>query len=406
MKAAILAIGSELVTGRTIDTNSAHICATLKGIGIKVSCIYEVDDELIEIAETFARLAQKNDIVISTGGLGPTFDDLTREALASALGVELVEDAHALVHIRNRLASRKMEHLFELNRKQATLPKGATVIPNPIGSAPGMEARLGDCTVFCLPGVPAEMRAMLADHILPILSSSKTAGSRVAYRFFGLPEAVLGESLPSLREETGLEFAINADGGVITVWVYGKAQDVDRWREHIASRLREKYGDALFGAEEDSLASVVLATAVHKKLTVGTVESCTGGLVAKLLTDVPGSSKVFRGGYVPYSNDLKGHLGVNVASLVSYGAVSEQVAGELAESGRCNLNADIVVSTTGIAGPDGGSKAKPVGLVFIGVASQNKTTITQKSYFGNRTMNRVYFANAALNALRLALLEY
>jgi nicotinamide-nucleotide amidase len=408
-KASIVSIGNELLNGHTTDTNATYICRQLLSIGVPVVSVYAVGDEISKIVETLKKAAADADLVIATGGLGPTDDDLTRQAFAELLQTELVLDERLLEVIGDYFKKRGLV-MPERNRIQAFIPKGAEAIENPIGTAPGIRAKLGDKILFALPGVPAEMRAMIDNTVLPYLQKQGGGEWTVIkkVRCFGTGESVIAEKLDDMMKR-GRNPLINCtvDTGVISLHVMATAKD-KRQAEEMAERDIEKLriilGDLVYGENEQTMAEVVGRELVKQRKTLAIAESCTGGLVAKLITDIAGSSDYFIEGWVTYSNKAKvEQLGVSQELIDKYGAVSEQVAKAMATGAKRKAGSDFGVAITGIAGPGVGTEQKPIGLVFISVSSDNSCQTKKLLLSGSREMIRTRAALAVLNMLRLKL---
>lgn len=426
-RAAILSIGDELTLGQTLDTNSKWISERLVEMGIVPIEHTTVPDDLAAQAAAFRRLSERADVVICTGGLGPTADDLTRGALASALGCDLVEDQIALAEIEAFFGARGRE-MPANNRTQAQRPRTAMSLPNLCGTAPGLAASFSNqCEVFCLPGPPNELRSMFQHQVVPRLRPR--AGVSVVTRCLhciGIGESVLATRLGDLmdRDRNPL-VGTTASGGVVSCRIrYEGTEGSERAGELVAAterEVRERAGVHVFGADGETLQGAVLSRLSRYGARVATVESCTGGLLSKLITDVPGSSAVFRGGLVTYSNELKVLLAgvpVGLLSVDGPGAVSPEVAGAMAAGGLERLGADVCLSATGIAGPGGavpsqGSRpAKPVGLVFVGVALRRELAaklgvqeldVRAFRHTDDRNLVREWTAKCALAMLWMAL---
>ncbi len=419
--AAVVAIGDELMLGQKTDTNSAWISDRLTGLGVRVEEHATVADETPRIVETLARLAGRVDLLIVTGGLGPTADDLTREALAAAMGEELIEDAEALDALRAWFRGRGRE-MPAPNRVQAMRPASARCLDNPNGTAPGLAGRIGSgetaCDVFCLPGPPREMTPMFESFVAPAIRCD--AGHVVATRTlhsFGLGESDVAARLGELmdRDRNPL-VGTTASLGVVTCRLRfeGEASDADAQSrlDAAAGEVRERLGDVVFaegGEQGEALARAVLDRLRERGERLVCVESCTGGLLGELITRVPGSSDVLLGGWVTYSNEMKSAaVGVRPETLEGVGAVSREVAVEMAEGGlaasKSAGGAQHALAITGVAGPGGGSDEKPVGTVWIARASRGAATDVRRFRFrGGRDAVRHWSANAALGMLRLTL---
>jgi nicotinamide-nucleotide amidase len=409
----ILSIGDELVLGQTVDSNSAHLSARLAEIGIPTVYHQTVPDDEEAIGRALRVAAREATLVLVTGGLGPTPDDLTRQALAAFLRVplELHPPSLTLVEDFFRRIGRAMP---AANRVQAMCPRGAVMLDNECGTAPGIRARKDDVDIVAMPGVTREMKAMFERHVAPGLAAG--AGRVIltrAVHTFGMGESAVAEQLGSLMDRRRNPLVgTTVSGGVVSVRirsefpVRSQAQsELDRTAEEVIRIL----APAVFGVDHVTLPEAVGALLREKRQTVVTAESCTGGLVAKMLTDVPGSSDYFLGGWVVYGNDLKtGELDVPAAIIASAGAVSEPVARIMAERALVKGKADFALATTGIAGPNGGSADKPVGTVWIGFARRPGGDIQSRAerfqFRGVRETIRERTAKAALNVLRLELL--
>lgn len=414
MQAVLLSIGDELILGQTVDTNAAWLSARLAETGVEVRYHLTVPDDREIIAAALAEAADHAPIVLATGGLGPTDDDLTRDALADLLDQQLLLDADALQLIRDHFA-RMSRTMTQRNEVQAMRPASASIIPNPVGTAPGLQAGRGESTIFIMPGVPSEMRAMFDNHIHPQLRSLM-AGRGAAHRAiltatlhtFGLGESNLAEQLGSnltARDRNPL-VGTTVSNGIVSVRIRATADDADTARgqlEQTVEQVRQRLGPIVFGRDGVTLEQAVVDKLLERKLTVTTAESCTGGLVAKMLTDPPGASGCFLGGYVVYSNEAKSRdLGVPEEFIEQYGAVSEPVAVALAEHARERTEADFAIAITGIAGPTGGSSEKPVGTVWIALADAKQRTLAERFNFaGDRPSIRDRATKTALNLLRL-----
>jgi nicotinamide-nucleotide amidase len=408
--AAILSIGDELVLGQTLDTNARLLAGRLMDRGVPCVEHATVADDRAAIARAIARLASIADLLIVTGGLGPTEDDLTRHGLADAMDDALVEDAGALEHVEAWFAGRAMP---EANRIQALRPSRATIIPNPHGTAPGLQARIGTCDVFCLPGPPREMEPMFKAHVLPKLRPNRTVRTRFI-RLHGLGESDVAERLGDLmsRDRNPL-VGTTASRAIITCRLrYEGSADpasADRLLDETEADVLGRLQPYVFGTGDQTLPGTVLELLRQRKETTAVVESCTGGLLGALFTDIPGSSDAFVGGWITYTNEMKqDQVGVPGSIIDKHGAVSRECATAMAEGGLARSGADHCLAITGIAGPGGGSPDKPVGTVWIALASRNTTHHVQTRCFrfkAERTTVRDRSAKAALSMLRLHLID-
>lgn len=411
MKAAILAVGSELLGTDRLDTNSLKLTGVLERYGVELRRKGVVGDSVEEMAEELHTLLSRYGLVLVTGGLGPTADDVTREAVAQALGRGLTLDEEVLATIERRFR----EHgrvMPSVNRKQAEVIEGAVLIPNARGTAPGMRIEGQGSTLFLFPGVPFELEGMIESDLIPWLAersggvSRETATLKVAC----LPESVVEERVRPAYDEFGREWiTILASPGEIRLRSTAEGPEPERRQrlEAMTARLRELAGDAVYACrEEDTLETVVGELLRKAGATLTVAESCTGGLLAERITRVAGSSDYFLGGAVTYTNELKTQvLGVPPGMLAEHGAVSEPVARAMAESVRRVFHSDYGAGITGVAGPGGGSEAKPVGTVHIAVAGPDGRLEHRKVRFpGDRERIRAQSAQLALDLLRRMLL--
>jgi nicotinamide-nucleotide amidase len=407
MQAEILSVGDEVVSGQVADTNAAWLSQRLFERGIPVAAHAAVGDDGPQIQEAVLRAAGQAVVVVVTGGLGPTHDDVTREALAAAAGAELVLHPPALEHIE-RLFARRGLTMPDSNRKQATIPAGADVLANTTGTAAGFRLPLGGAFVFALPGVPAEMRAMFENAVVPLLPSADGACVVRMFRCFGLSESIIAETLGAEIDLHGdPKTAFLASGGVITVKFVARAETADAARvriEPVLRKARSLLGDAVFGEDHETLEEAVARGLAEAGKTIAIAESCTGGLVAGRLTNVPGISECFVEGVVAYSNAAKERrLGVPGELFETTGAVGEDVARAMAEGVRERAGTDLGVGVTGIAGPTGGTPEKPVGTVHLAVASAEGTVHRKYVLRGGRAQVRDRAVKHALDLVRRVL---
>jgi nicotinamide-nucleotide amidase len=408
--------GDELLRGDTLNTNQSYLGERLLDLGIFATHALSVTDDLSAmVAAIEASLAREPVVLVLSGGLGPTEDDLTREAAAEALGRPLEHQADLLEAIQARFASRGWV-MSESNRKQALIPRGANSIPL-TGTAPGFYVYHGGTLVVALPGVPWELKQMWEGTVEPILRErASTQGSAASVRAqdvrrvrtFGIGESVLAEMLSEFNwhdPEATIGTRANLDG--VTVILRGPASPAGESRlDAVERRTLEILGDRVYGVGSADLPVVVGGLLRSAGLTVAAAESCTGGLVAKRLTDVPGSSDYFLGSVTAYDNQVKTNvLQVPAGLLAQFGAVSEPTAAAMAEGIARLMNANCALSTTGVAGPDGGSDQKPVGLVYIGSAVDGETQVERFHFPGQREQVRERAAYAALDLLRRRLTD-
>ena len=367
--ATVVAIGDELLSGETVDTNSSHLDARLEAWGWRVVRHLTVADDEAEIARAFAEAASRSALVLSTGGMGPTQDDLTMAGLARALGGPLALNAAALAALEARAATRGWR-LSPNNRRQAMVPEGAEVLINDVGSAPCVAATLNGAQVYCMPGVPSEVRWLLENRIKPRLGASTPEVLRRVVKVIGVGESLLEDRLKAvIGAHPKVRFGFRTMGAENHVKLAAHGADASARLAEAEAEVRAELGDRAFGTGAQTLAEALGAALRSAGQTVATAESCTGGLIAKRLTDVPGSSAYVVGGVVAYANRAKvALLDVDPADLDAHGAVSAPVALQMAAGVRTRLGADWGLSATGVAGPGGGTTDKPVGLVWIGLA--------------------------------------
>ncbi len=411
MQAIILSVGDELTLGQVVDTNSAWLSEQLAGLGITIRAHATLPDDQCAIALAFDETSRRCDLLVATGGLGPTRDDLTRQALAQALGCELEMHAPSMERIEKLFRERRWP-MADSNRIQAMRPALADVLDNRWGTAPGLKARLNGCRVYVLPGVPAEMTAMFDALIRPALGAARarviltrTLGS------FGAGESAVGERLGGLMDRArNPKVGTTVSAGVISIRVrseFPSRPEAERALDETVAEVRSRLGSLVFGEGDETLQDAAVRLLLAKGRTVAVAESCTGGLLGQMLTDVPGASACFTGGWIAYSNSMKEReLQVPPALLQSCGAVSGPVAREMAERAALLSGSDYGLAITGIAGPGGGSAEKPVGLVWIALARGPGGTLVEEMRFtGGRAAVRDRAAKSALNMLRLELME-
>jgi nicotinamide-nucleotide amidase len=409
MPAKILSVGDELTSGQTTDTNSAYISRQLGGKGIGVSEHRTVPDDERAIREAILDMVAACDLLVITGGLGPTDDDLTRHALAGAMGVELRTDDESLRRIADRFAGRGWL-MAENNKRQALVPDGAEAIANERGTAPGIAAKLGRCDLYVLPGPPGEMRWMLDEQVLRRLPEGRAAIVHLAVHTFGMGESSVAALIADLMAR-GLNPSVGttASAGMVTVRVTSRGANAAEAHDQagaVLAELRTRLGQAIVGTDDTTMPVALGQLLKASGRTLATAESCTGGLLAKLMTDVPGSSAYFLGAVVAYANRAKrALLSVPSEVLETHGAVSEPVASAMAEGARAALGSDYALSTTGVAGPAGGTDDKPVGTVCIALACPDGTEARTVRLTGDRQAVRLRAALAAMDMLRLKLLR-
>jgi nicotinamide-nucleotide amidase len=408
-KASIVSIGNEILNGQIVDTNAAYLSERLLSIGIPVVGSYTVGDDLDSIVRALRLASEDADFVVITGGLGATDDDLTRQGLAKFLGSELRLQSEVLKDIQSAFARRERS-MCERDKIQGYIPEGAKALENKLGIAPGITAEHSGKLFFVLPGVPAEMKEMFEKQVLPEMETA-VAGQTIVVRklkCFGAGESAIADLVGDVMER-GRNPLINctAEHGVITLHIVATAKDrntAERMAEKDEKMLRKCLGELVYGVGEQTLAEVVGEELARQKKTIAVAESCTGGALAKFITDVAGASRYFTYGWVTYSDKAKtSELDVSKDLIKRYGAVSEQAAKAMAEGARKKAGADFAIGITGIAGPSGGSKQKPVGLVYISVSADNYTEAERFIFSGNRQLIQLRAALTGLNMLRLRL---
>ena len=410
MTAAVLSIGTELTRGELVNTNAAWLGEELTKLGFDVVEHVTVDDHLDRIVTLTHSFEKKHRVVIVTGGLGPTSDDLTAEAAATAAGVELLRDESIVEGIRQKFKAfgRVMP---ESNAKQGDFPQGAEILPNPMGTAPGFAMTLGQARFFFVPGVPREMKHIFHESIVPAIAAlADPRTHQVHLRTFGMTESGVAEALRGLEEaHEGLTLGYRAHFPEIEVKVHVRAEsaaEAERRSHLIADEVRTLLGDAVFGGRADSFAEVVGKALRDKGKTLAVAESCTGGQVGEMLTRVPGASDYLLLDAVVYANSAKeAVLGVTPEMLRAHGAVSSETAAAMAEGALRVAGADIAVSITGVAGPGGGTEDKPVGTVWFGLARKGQPTVTKHRKFPwGRDRVQTLSAYVALELVRRAAL--
>lgn len=411
MKTILVTIGDELLTGHTVDTNSAWMGVALNARGFSVDRRITVRDVGEEISEAIDEALSKADVVLVTGGLGPTNDDITKKVLCGYFGTTLALHKESLQLIEEFVSMRGYP-LTDSNRNQAMVPIGCTPLLNRMGTAPGMWFEHNGKVLVSMPGVPYEMEYLMSNEIIPRLAE-KFHTEKVLHRWVitqGIPEAFLADRLRQF--EAGLpdfiRMAYLPSQGVIKLRlsVYGATPEQEMQLYSKAAGLASEIRDVVVSEQDESLQQIVGRLLTEGQKTLALAESCTGGYIAHLITQIPGSSAYFKGGVVAYSNEVKvALLGVNPATLEAHGAVSTQTAAEMAEGVRKRLQADYGLATTGIAGPDGGTTIKPVGMVCVALASNDKI-ISETFRFGkHRNNNIIRTANTALGKLIRELLS-
>ena len=409
-RAVILSTGDEITTGRVVDTNSNYIADKLAEVGIELAAVLTVGDVPERLEWAWKTAMAMADVVISTGGIGPTADDLTNEIVARITGKKLVRDQESVDHMKRIFASINRV-MPENNLKQADLPESSEVIRNPLGTAPGFRMAVPQsdghtCHLVVLPGVPREMKPMMEDSVIPWLRKNRGSDTIYAARVFqtfGISESGLDEAVAGLikPEEARVAFRASFPQISLRVTVEGKPGEAEHKLEELSERVRGRIANFIYGEGDASMEEVVAKLLTERHFQLAVAESCTGGLIGHRLTNVPGSSKFFKGDFVTYSNDLKtGLLGVREETLKQYGAVSEECVLEMAAGARERASADLAIATSGVAGPDGGTAEHPVGTVCIALVGDGTQAARRYQLRGTRDWIKILTAQVALDWLR------
>ena len=414
MKAEIITIGDELLIGQVINTNQAYIAEKLNTVGIYTEHMTTVGDTAVDVMNAFQEAFARYDVVCVTGGLGPTHDDITKKVVCDFFQTDLVMDAQALSRIED-LMNRRGIKLSNSSRDQALVPRGCTVIPNDNGSAPGMMFEKEGKYFFVFPGVPFEMKGMVDDWVVPFFEKKKI-GIFVRHRVLkttGISESLLAQEVGNVDAVIGsdgtttLAFLPNQFGARMRITVREKSIAAAQQKlDHAEAVIRSKVEKYIYSSDDTELEDVIGQLLHERTLTLSTAESCTGGLIANRITNIPGSSAYFVRGFVVYSNQAKiDELNVPSSIIERHGAVSKETAESMANGCRIVSHSDIALSVTGIAGPTGGSGDKPVGTAWIGY-SDRQTTVALKFDFGNHRLRfKERASQAALELLRRKLMK-
>lgn len=409
-KAIIISIGDEILYGQTLDTNSHWICGQLDLLGIKVIQKITIGDRREEILHHLESSEAQADVILMTGGLGPTSDDLTKPCLVEYFDTHLVRNEEVLAHIQNLFekAGRKMSHL---NEEQAELPDCCTPIPNPFGTAAGMWFDRNGKVIVSMPGVPYEMKRMMEATILPKLKSTfiKEGILHRMIRTIGIPESTLAEKIKDWEQAlpNHIKLAYLPTMGSVKLRLTSTGTDSNAVKtelQEVINQVLPLIDNYVYGYDDEEIEEAIGRILMERDLTLAIAESCTGGFLSHKITSVPGSSQWFNGAFVPYSNQLKNEqLNVSNDIIIQHGAVSEPVVLALAENVRKAFHSDVGIAISGIAGPGGGTEEKPVGTVWIGYADKNKTVAKKFRFTKDRILNIKYSASAALNMIRINL---
>jgi nicotinamide-nucleotide amidase len=415
MIAEVLTIGDELLRGEIVDSNKSFLSERLLTLEIETRFHASVRDDPADMRDAFLRACERSDVVLVSGGLGPTRDDLTIEVLAETFARKLVLDEPSLAAMR-AFFERFGRTMAKTNEKQAWFPEGAEVLPNPVGTAPGCLLTVPaetETSFFCMPGVPRELHLMMDEQVLPRIAK-RVSGPRGAsvratlLRTFGIGESTLEEELADVARDgdVSLGFRTSFPDNYLRPVARGRTPEQAEERlAAVSAEIRARLGALVYGEGDTTLEQVVGQLLTEQRATLATAESCTGGLLAERITAVPGASAYYQGGAVTYSNAAKvALLGVPEELLAAHGAVSAEVARAMAEGARARFGADLAVSTTGISGPDGGTPEKPVGLVYVGFASQAGSEAHEFEFPFDRPRHRTLTTHVALDRVRRFLL--
>lgn len=413
MKAEIITIGDEILIGQIVDTNSAWMAVELNQLGISVAQITSISDDPVHLINALSEAKDRAGLILITGGLGPTKDDRTKNVLCEYFNTKLVLHEPTLEHIHNLFFKRTGLKVNQINRDQALVPECCEVLFNASGTAPGMWFVKDDTIYVSMPGVPFEMIQLMTDQVIPRLKAMSDFGAIVHKTILtvGLGESMLAEKISDWEDAlpSFIKLAYLPSPGQVRLRLsaYGNnEEDLLVAVNAEIEKLIELIPDSIFGYENDTLPGVVGKLLLDKGFTMATAESCTGGYISHMLTSIPGSSKWYIGSVIAYSNEIKERvLGVDKQQIEAHGAVSKQVVEQMAIGARKLLNTDFALATSGIAGPDGGTEEKPVGTVWIALATQ-ETVVSKRYNFGkNRERNIIRSSQTALDMLRLSLIN-
>jgi len=407
MKTELISIGDELLIGQVINTNASWMAQQLNRIGMDVIQITVTSDDNQSIVTTLSEAAQRADIILITGGLGPTNDDITKQTLCDYFNTRLIFNEEAYQNVQTIFKLRGFK-VTEVNRKQAEVPENCTIIPNPNGTAPGMWFEKDDKIYVSMPGVPFEMKPMMSDFVIPKLALRFSSDAIIHKTILtqGMGESFLAEKIKHWEDALPphIKLAYLPQPGIVRLRLSARGNDKQQLQKEMAQhvhQLKFLISDLIYGYDEDTLEEIVGKLLKEKGLTLATAESCTGGYIAHRITSIAGSSAYFKGAVVAYANEIKENiLKVNHETLMKFGAVSEQTVSEMAENARQLLNSNYAIATSGIAGPDGGTTEKPVGTIWIAVATPAHTIVQQFHFGDERNRNIVRATATAFNMLR------
>jgi nicotinamide-nucleotide amidase len=412
IKAEIISIGDELLIGQVVNTNASWMASLLNSFGIKVVHIAAISDSEQDIPKALDDAAERADVILITGGLGPTKDDITKRVLANYFNSRLVFHQPTFEHVKQLFKLRNYE-VTAVNRKQAEIPDNCIPLPNQNGTAPGMWFEKEGKVFVSMPGVPFEMRLLMTDYVIPAIQKKFSLGQiyHKTIMTFGMGESRVAEKIEDIETSlpVNIKLAYLPQPGIVRLRLSTSGYDrenLEKLVDEYAQKIIDRLPELVFGFDDESMEEVVGKLLLYQGKTLGTAESCTGGYVAHLITSIAGSSAYFKGSVVSYSNDVKvDALGVNPEDLEKHGAVSKEVVEQMAVGGRKKLKTDFCLSTSGIAGPDGGTDEKPVGTVWIALATAEgvKSELLHLGEHRGRNIRRS--ALSALNLLRLELIQ-
>ncbi|MFH1654170.1 MAG: competence/damage-inducible protein A [Pseudomonadota bacterium] len=405
MKLEIITTGNEILDGRIINTNASWLSERVFELGHEVIWMMTVGDDREKIQEASRLASGRADVVLVSGGLGPTSDDITIEAAASAFDIKLKLDEAVLGDIKEFFRKRGRE-FSPTNKKQALIPEGGVALINHVGTAPGIRVKLGGATFFFMPGVPAELFQIFNDYISPWLQKNSTEKvSRRVLRCFGIPESQVAKDVDALALD-GISLSYRVPFPEILLTLTARLEDSKKAVDDAAEKIHKALGDVVYSEEKIGMPDLVMKLLADKKLTLSVAESCTGGMLSSLVTDIAGASHVFERGLVTYSNAAKEEmLGIPAELIAQKGAVSSDVASLMAKGIRERTKTDFGIGITGIAGPGGETKNKPIGLVYIALAKADGIDVSQFNFPMERTRFKRIVAYTALNMLRVALIR-
>ena len=399
MRVTILSIGDELLSGKTLNTNANYISLVLDGLGCEIVKQVTVADRKSDILDCLTDLFKMPiDLILCTGGLGPTSDDITLDVIFSFFNSKKLFDDKYWIKLMNKFSNIGIP-ISKSNKKQAVVPDNGSIIPNSIGTARGFQFEKNKIVFIAMPGVPSEMQAMMNDTIIPMVESKIVKSKYVAtIRTTGAAETILYDLINKNNDDDNINIGYYPSVYGVDIRLVGKdLNKLNNIKENIANTVSDYY----YTFSEHNLEEIVVNKLIKHQFTIATAESCTGGLIGNRITEVPGSSNVYKGSIVAYSNSVKiNNLGIDKNNLEKYGAVSREIAGEMARQVRKTFNSKIGVSTTGIAGPDGGTKEKPVGLVYVALSSKEDLVIKKYNFHSNRNKNKIRSSQAVLKIIQ------